>query len=111
MKKILFILFISLSINLYPQDQDSLTIEKNYFIEAYTFAATEFSDSLLIQYVNNYPDGKYLDKANDLIDVCFWQNVRFEDKKESYVEYIEKFPNGKAINLAQKILEEKYTIE
>lgn len=108
MKKILFILFISLSFNLYPQEKNSLAIEKNDFIEAYTFATTEFNDSLLINYVNTYPEGEYLDKANDLIDICFWQNVRHENKEESYIEYIEKFPNGKAVKLAQKILSEEY---
>ncbi|MBI9068251.1 MAG: hypothetical protein JEZ09_13235 [Salinivirgaceae bacterium] len=96
----LVILFFSLALN--SQTLDSTIDEKQLFIKAHSFAANEFNDSLLIEYIHLFPEGMYIEKALNSLDICAWQNACYKNTLEAYQEYINKFPKGKAVTLAAK---------
>ncbi len=84
------------------QSADTVLNEKEYFIIAHAMAANDFNDSLLRQYIKLYPEGDFVNKAKDNIDVCAWQNARYKNTVASYEKYLINFPNGKAVQLAKK---------
>lgn len=78
--------------------------EKLYFIEAYNLAASQFSDTALRNYLKQYPEGTYKEKANDAIEIAAWQKAKYENTAQSYQDYLQQYPNGKASNLAKEKL-------
>ncbi len=98
----LFIFGLSFLYSANAQSADTVLNEKEYFINAHAMAANSFNDSLLKQYTILFPEGIYLEKALENIDVCAWQNARYKNTMESYQNYLNNFPNGKAVQLAKK---------
>ncbi|MDA3890085.1 MAG: hypothetical protein PF517_00320 [Salinivirgaceae bacterium] len=102
---ILLMLFINSIVIVNSQTtDDSISNEKEYFIKAHTMAANEFNDSLLREYIQIYPEGEYIEKATNNIDICAWQNARYKNTSESYTKYLKDFPMGKAKKLAEQKL-------
>ncbi len=76
--------------------------EKYEFINAYTIAAEDFSDTALKSFVERYPEGIYVKQAKDAIEVTAWQNAYSTNTVESYKNYLNAYPEGKAVELAKK---------
>jgi len=55
----------------------------------------------LKEYATNYPDGKYIDNAKELIDSMIWQAVLNKDSLKNYEKFIEEHPKSKFIESAK----------
>lgn len=80
--------------------------EKQLFTQAYNLAASQFSDTALRNYIKQYPQGIYLEKAKDAIEIALWQKACSENTALSYKEYLENYPNGKAAKMAKNKIAE-----
>lgn len=76
--------------------------EKAFFIEAYNIAAAKFSDTALQNYLKLYPNGVFVEKANDAIEIASWQQARFNNTIDAYEKYLSNYPNGKATEMAKQ---------
>lgn len=103
-KALLIIIFLSSFGLANSQTSDSLINEEEYFINAHAFAANEYNDSLLKEYVELFPEGKFVEKAIVNIDICAWQNARYENTTEAYESYLKNYPKGKAVKFAKQQL-------
>lgn len=101
-KVFLIIIFISSFALANSQTSDSTLSERDYFIKAHAYAANDFNDSLLKEYIKLFPKGEFVQKAKVNIDICAWQNARYENTLDAYKEYLDKFPKGKAAKLAKQ---------
>lgn len=90
----------------YPDGKNIASVnaikEKLFFIEAYNIAAAQFSDTALRNYLKLYPEGNYVDKANDAIEIAAWQKARYDNTVNSYKDYLNQYPNGKAAQMAKE---------
>lgn len=55
-------------------------------------------------YVNQYPNGKYIEKAKELLDNFIW--AEYSNNISSYKKYIYDFPNGKYVDAAKEKISE-----
>lgn len=78
--------------------------DRQFYIKAYDTATRDFDVAVLKQYVIKFPQGEYLAKAKEAIDVISWQNVKSDNTKQAYERYIKEFPKGKAVQMAKKAL-------
>lgn len=75
--------------------------EKQFFIEAYNIAASQFSDTALRNYMRQYPNGIYTDKVKDAIEIACWQKACNINTADAYKSYLNNYPNGKAAEIAK----------
>lgn len=80
--------------------------ETQIFINAFRIAAEDYSDTALRNYLNNYPSGKFVTKANDAIEVSAWQKAHHENTVQSYKQYLNEYPKGKAAEMAKNKIQE-----
>lgn len=73
------------------QQQEELT-----FINAYDKAVTEYDVEGLDAYIVAYPNGKFVAKAVQTMEVISWQYARLQDTPESYNEFLARYPESKA---------------
>lgn len=97
-------------LSFYPEGKKNEEVrvikETQTFIKAFSIAAEDYSDSALRNYLNNYPEGSFVGKANDAIEVSAWQKAHNDNTVESYKLYLNVYPNGKAATMAKRKIEE-----
>jgi hypothetical protein len=47
-----------------------------------------------VTYLNEYPTGNYADKAQNLAEVRYWNQIKNDSTPDSFDQYLEKFPDG-----------------
>jgi len=76
----------------------------NKQFEAWDIAVKENNFSSFQNYLNNYPNGKYVDEAKKFQEEAFWKRSKEINTLQSYHDYIDIYPNGKYIKLAKSKL-------
>ena len=57
------------------------------------------------KYLENFPNGKYTDNANQNIDSLYWNNYVYNSSNSlNYISYLKKFPEGRYVNEANNYL-------
>ncbi|MFV0345405.1 MAG: hypothetical protein ACK5IQ_04060 [Bacteroidales bacterium] len=96
--------FIETFVDSKYSDKINEIYDRQFYIKAYDTATRDFDVAELKQYVTRFPEGEYLTKAKEAIDVISWQNAKNDNTKQAYEKYIKEFPNGKALQMAKKAL-------
>lgn len=78
------------------------TLEELRFIEAYDAAVGENNLKLMEKYLTDFPEGLYVEKAENTVDVVSWQHAKSIGTQEAYNNYLTRFPNGEAVKLAKE---------
>ena len=94
----------------YPNGKYSSQImeikEKLIFVEAYDFAVEYFAVEKLEEYILKYPDGIFLWKARNMIEITLWQLACRDNTIDGFNKYLKKYPNGIAAKLAKEKIAE-----
>ena len=100
MKKSVYIIIFFFLLLFYSCNKEQKEFEK---------AKQANSIESLKEYATNYPDGKYIDNATEIIDSMIWQAVLNKDSLKNYEKFIEEHPKSKFIDSAKLMIEEQKT--
>ncbi len=68
-------------------------------------AKAHAEEEIFIQYLQNFPNSRFYEKAIELRDSCAFQDAKRENTYLAYKNFIEKYPDSKQIEEAKEIYE------